>query len=97
MNNNLNKINNNINLRHCKNALKDIWYLNRVHVSEEMSLAYRRLKKYFTTLKIFGYKTGKKCNGWIVPPSWDVQKGILKDSKGKIIANWHKNKFSFWI
>ena len=44
MNNNLNKINNNINLRHCKNALKDIWYLNRVHVSEEMSLAYRRLK-----------------------------------------------------
>ena len=45
----LNNRSNNINLKRCKNALRDIWYLNRVHVSEEMSLAYRRLKKYFTS------------------------------------------------
>ena len=47
----------------CKEALKEIWHLNRVHVSKEMSLAYRLLKKYFTNLKIFGYETGKKCDG----------------------------------
>ena len=84
------------NLNRCKDALKKIWYLNRVHVSTEMSLAYRLLKKYFTKIKIFGYQTGKKCDGWIVPPSWDVQRGILKDPKGKVIANWHKNKLSLW-
>ena len=67
-----------------KKALNDIWHLNRVHVSKEMSQAYRLLKKYFTSLKIFGFETGKKCQGWIVPPSWDVKRGILKDPKGKI-------------
>ena len=49
------KIKNNLNS--CKKALNAIWNLNRVHVSKEMSLAYRLLKKYFTNLNIFGYKT----------------------------------------
>ena len=80
----------------CKKALKEIWHLNRVHVSKEMSLAYRLLIKYFVNLKIFGYKTGKKCGGWIIPPSWDVQRGILKDPNGKIIVDFHKNKLSLW-
>tara|TARA_Y100000590_G_scaffold469438_1_gene656995 strand:- start:3458 stop:4852 length:1395 start_codon:yes stop_codon:yes gene_type:complete len=84
------------NLNRCKKALNDIWHLNRVHVSKEMSQAYRLLKKYFTSLKIFGFETGKKCQGWIVPPSWDVKRGILKDPKGKIIADWNKNKLSLW-
>ena len=52
-------------LDRCKKALNSIWRLNRVHVSKEMSLAYRLLKKHFKGLKIFGYKTGKKCDGWI--------------------------------
>ena len=69
------------NFFRCKEALKEIWHLNRVHVSKEMSLAYRLLKKYFVNIKIFGYKTGKKCGDWIVPPSWDVQKGVLKDPR----------------
>lgn len=84
------------NFTHSKKALKEIWHLNRVHVSKEMSLSYRLLKKYFTKIKIFGYKTGKKCGDWIVPPSWDVTKGILKDPDGKIIADWKKNKLSLW-
>ena len=85
------------NLTHCQKALREIWHLNRVHVSKEMSLAYRLLKKYFVNLKIFGYTTGKKCDGWIVPPSWDVQRGILKDPKGKIIADWAKNNHNFFF
>jgi len=84
------------NFFRCKEALKEIWYLNRVHVSKEMSFAYRLLKKYFSKINIFGYKTGENCNGWIIPPSWDVQKGILKDPGGKIIADWNKNKLSLW-
>ena len=79
-----------------KKALKEIWHLNRVHVSKEMSLAYRLLKKYFSNLKIFGYKTGKSCGGWTIPPSWDVQRGTLKDPKGKIVADFRKNKLSLW-
>jgi aminopeptidase-like protein len=84
------------NFKICKEAVREIWRLNRVHVSKDMSLAYRILKKYFTNIKIFGYKTGKKCGGWTIPPSWNVQKGILKDPKGKIIADFHKNKLSLW-
>ena len=84
------------NFIRCKKALKEIWHLNRVHVSNEMSLAYRLLKKHFVNLKIFGYSTGKKCDGWIVPPSWEVQKATLKDPSGKIIADWFKNKLSLW-
>ena len=95
-NNNLNSMKTEKNLNRCKEALKEIWYLNRVHVSKEMSLAYRLLKKYFVNLKIFGYSTGKKCDGWVVPPSWEVQRGILKDPSGKIIADWFKNKLSLW-
>ena len=75
------------NLTKCKNALKEIWRLNRVHVSKEMSVAYRLLKKYYNDLKIIGFKTGEKCGDWIVPPSWDVQKGVLKDPKGKIVSD----------
>ena len=85
-----------INLAMCKKALNEIWHLNRVHVSKEMSLAYRILKKYYVNLKIFGYKTGKKCEGWVIPPSWEVKTGTLKDPKGKVIADWHKNKLSLW-
>ena len=84
------------NFTQSEKALKDIWKLNRVHVSKEMSIAYRLLKKYFTKIKIFGYKTGKKCQGWVVPPSWDVSKAILKNPKGKTIADFNKNKLSLW-
>ena len=79
-----------------QNALDEIWFLNRVHVSTEMSLAYKILKKYYNNLKIFGYKSGNKVNGWEIPEGWDVVKGFLKDSKGKIITDWSKNKLSLW-
>ena len=84
------------NFIRCKKALKEIWHLNRVHVSKEMSLAYRLLKKYFVNLKIMGFNTGKKCGDWVVPPSWDVYKATLKDPKGKVIADYSKNKLSLW-
>ena len=79
-----------------KKALNEIWKLNRVHVSTEMSLAYRLLKKYYKNLKIFGYKSGKSCLGWTVPHGWDVNKAILKDPSGKKLADWSKNKLSLW-
>jgi aminopeptidase-like protein len=79
-----------------KKALNEIWRLNRVHVSSEMSLAYRLLKKHYKKIKIFGYQSGKSCLGWTAPPSWDVNKAILKDPYGKEIADWSKNKLSLW-
>ena len=79
-----------------KAALQDIWPLNRVHVSTEMSLAYRILQKYYKELKIFGYKSGQKINGWEIPKGWDVIKAILKDSNGNIIADYSKNKLCLW-
>ena len=79
-----------------KRALLDIWHLNRAHVGTEISLAYRRLKKYYKDINIFGFETGKEVNGWKISPGWDVKKATLSDTKGKIIADWSKNKLSLW-
>ena len=83
-------------ISHWKKALLEIWKLNRVHVSTEMSLAYRLLKKYYKNLKIFGYPSGASCGSWKIPPGWDVKKALLTDPNGKVIANWSKNKLSLW-
>ena len=83
-------------ISHWKKALLEIWKLNRVHVSTEMSLAYRLLKKYYKNLKIFGYLSGASCGSWKIPPGWDVKKALLTDPNGKVIANWSKNKLSLW-
>jgi len=84
------------NTKRWKEALSEIWHLNRVHVSTEMSSAYRFLKKHYKKIKIFGYKSGKEHNGWIIPPGWNVKHAILKNPNGKIIANWAKNKLCLW-
>ncbi len=79
-----------------KEALLDIWHLNRAHVGTEISLGYRKLKKYYKNINIFGYKSGLVVNGWKISPGWDVKKATLKDKSGKIIADWSKNKLSLW-
>ncbi|MDC3127589.1 DUF4910 domain-containing protein [Candidatus Pelagibacter bacterium] len=79
-----------------RKALDKIWHLNRVHVSTEMSLAYKLLKKFYKNTTIFGYPTGSKINEWIAPPGWDVQHATLKDPEGKVLADWKKNKLSLW-
>ena len=78
-------------------ALLDIWHLNRAHVGTDISIGYRRLKKYYKDIKIFGYHSGKIVNGWKVPNGWDVKNATLKTIKGKIIANWKKNKLCLWM
>tara|TARA_B100000035_G_scaffold315035_1_gene333572 strand:+ start:1086 stop:2474 length:1389 start_codon:yes stop_codon:yes gene_type:complete len=79
-----------------QNALDEIWYLNRAHVGSEISLGYKKLKKFYKDINIFGYKTGSEVNGWKVSPGWDVKKAFLKEVSGKIIADWSKNKLSLW-
>lgn len=79
-----------------QNALNEIWHLNRAHVGSEISLGYKKLKKFYKDLNIFGYKTGSEVNGWKVSPGWDVKKAYLKEVSGKIIADWSKNKLSLW-
>lgn len=78
-------------------ALLDIWHLNRAHVGTDISIGYRRLKKYYKDIKIFGYHSGKIVNGWEIPHGWDVKNATLKSIKGKIIASWKKNKLCLWM
>ena len=90
------KFNKNQNKNKWKNALEAIWFLNRVHVGSEMSKAYRILKQYYKDLKIFGFPTGMKCGGWVIPPAWDVKTATLKNPAGNVIADWKKNKLSLY-
>lgn len=79
-----------------KKAINQIWSLNRVHVSEETTKAYRILKKIYAGVKILKFNTGKSYQGWSVPKSWDVVHAFLKDPKGKKIADFKKDKLILW-
>ncbi len=76
--------------------INKIWFLNRVHVSSEMSLAYKIVNKFYKNSKIISFKTGNESLGWVVPKGWDVIHAKLYDSKGNVIADWKKNKLILW-
>lgn len=78
-------------------ALLEIWHLNRAHVGTDISKGYRKLRSFYRDIKIFGYQSGKIVNGWKVPKGWDVKKATLATLKGKVIADWKKNKLCLWM
>ena len=56
-----------------------------------MDQAYRLLAKYYDDTRLIKYPCGKKINHWTLPPYWNCEKALLKDSNGKIIADKSRN------
>ena len=55
----------------------------------------------YLNFKIHSFESGKSLNGWIIPHSWFLKKGIIFDRNYKIIFNAKNkdqisHKFSFW-
>ena len=71
-------------------------YLNRVHVSTDMTKAYNIIKSNYKNCKIYNFKTGSKVGFWEIPKSWEVINAYIKDSKNKIIVNYKKNPLCLW-
>ena len=67
-----------------------IHHLNRVHVSSDMTKAFKIIKNNYKNCKIYSFKSGSKVGLWEIPKSWEVINAYLKDSKNKIIL-------IFWI
>lgn len=69
--------------------LKRIYSLRLAPVSADTDRAVKLLKKELP-FKIHKFKSGKECNGWIVPKSWQVQKAEIRKN-GKLVYDGKKH------
>ncbi|NGZ27887.1 MAG: DUF4910 domain-containing protein [Magnetococcales bacterium] len=77
-----------------RNALQELWGLNRVHAGSEMAKAYRLLMDFYPSCQIIGYPSGDRCGSWVAPLAWEVNKARLLDPQGKVLCDWHEQKLS---
>ena len=70
--------------------LNKLYKLNRSLVSDDNETALNLINEYIP-LQIHKYKSDTQCFDWKIPKKWKVNKGILKDSTGKIILDSDNN------
>lgn len=77
-------------------AMNTIYPLNRVHVSTEMSKAYRMLTTFYSNCEIIAYPSGQAVGSWIAPKAWEVISARVSDPNGNLIVDWEDNKLGIW-
>ena len=82
-------------LKFIRDIINDTWRLDRAHVTDDYDKSIQALSKYID-VKVHEHPCGREIGMWIVPPKWTVKKGVLKDSKGKIIADYHRHPLELW-
>ena len=70
-----------------KALLMEIVPLQRMINSPGLDAAFDIIKREIPSVTIHEYEAGSKCGDWVVPHSWHVTEGIMKDSCGKILAS----------
>lgn len=68
-------------------VLDAVWRLNRVHVGDDMSAAYRTLAAAYPGTRVFGYPSGEACGTWTAPPAWTLRRARLTAPGGRVIAD----------
>ncbi len=71
-----------------ENALHKLWKRNRVHVSTDVSAAYRELVAIYSNANIIGYPTGSEAGYWVVPKSWEVEYATVCDPNGRKLVDY---------
>jgi len=71
--------------------IKKYYKLNRAWVCDETLFFTNEIKEIFGEGEVIKAKSGEECLTWIIPPAWNVKKGVLKDSSGKVIVNFKDN------
>ena len=69
---------------------KKLFYENRSLLGKGNKNALNILSRVIP-IKYHSFTSGTKCFDWTIPQEWVFKKGILKDSKGKIIIDASKN------
>lgn len=70
-----------------RQLLESISPLPRMVNSPGLDECFKIIAADLPGLIVHEYPAGMECEDWIVPRSWEVKKGSLMDSKGKVIAS----------
>ena len=71
--------------------IKNYYKLNRATVTDEISKFILKIKEILPQGNVLSAKSGKEYLTWVIPKSWDVRTGQLRDSSGKIIIDFKNN------
>jgi aminopeptidase-like protein len=71
--------------------VKRYYKLNRATVTDEIAEFIGKIKEIFPEAKIIKARSGAEYFTWVIPQSWDVKGGHLKDSSGKTIVDYKNN------
>jgi len=71
--------------------VQEIFPLPRMINSPGMDRAFDIVKRELPAAVIHEFPSGSECGDWIVPESWQVIEGQMKDSSGKIVASIDEN------
>ncbi len=74
-----------------KNIVRKLYPFDYSIAGEGNNLAIKKFKT-FLPFKVHSFETGKSINGWKIPHSWILKKGVIKDGS-KIIYDAKKKKF----
>jgi len=71
--------------------LEEISVLPRMIVSPGLDRAFEIIKREIPGVIIHEYPTGSECEDWIVPLSWRVTEGFIRNDSGTTIASIDEN------
>ena len=78
-----------------KNIVKKLYPFDYSIVGEGNDFAIKEFLK-FLPFKVHSFKSGLSSNGWTIPNSWKLKRGLIKD-KGKIVYDAKKSILLFQI
>ena len=78
-----------------RDIINDTWALDRSHVTDGYDESVKRLARHID-IEVEDYPSGKDYGMWTIPPKWTVRKGSLKDSNGKILADYERHPLELW-
>jgi len=73
--------------RSMMDLLRELAPLRRFLVSPGLDRTFEIIKRELPDFRIHEYPTGLECEDWIIPPSWEVREGYLKDESGTTVGS----------
>lgn len=65
---------------------------NRVVVSRDMDRLAAYLLKVFPDLRRMSLPSGTDCHTWLIPPAWNVHRGIVRDAdSGEVVIDYRNH------
>ena len=79
-----------------REALNQLWQRNRVHVSKDMSAAYRELANIYSNSRVISFPSGAKAGYWVAPQGWEVDSATVTACDGSVITDYGDCRLALW-